>query len=61
MLRSYGLSLGMPYIKHIESDIWQLRLLRDRILFVYCDNNKIVLLSVFMKQTQKTQKGKIEK
>ena len=61
MLREYGLSLGMPYIKHIESDIWELRPLRDRILFAYCDNNKIVLLSVFMKQTQKTPKAEIEK
>ncbi len=61
MLRQYGLSLGTPYIKHIDEDIWELRPLRDRILFAYWDTNKIVLLSVFIKKTQKTPKGEIEK
>lgn len=60
-LREEGLSLGMPYIKHIEDDIWELRPLRDRILFAYFDNNKFVLLSYFMKQTQKTPRREIEK
>lgn len=31
LLKEYGLSLGAPYIKHIENDIWELRPLRDRI------------------------------
>lgn len=61
MLRQYGLSLGTPYIKHIDEDIWELRPLRDRILFAYWDTNKIVLLSVFIKKTPKTPKGEIEK
>lgn len=29
MLKERGLSIGEPYIKHIESDIWELRPLRD--------------------------------
>ncbi len=32
-LSQKGLSLGQSYIKHIQDDIWELRLLRDRILF----------------------------
>lgn len=60
-LSEKGLELGIPYIKHIEGDIWELRPLRDRILFAYLDNNKFVLLTCFMKKTQKTPKQEIEK
>jgi len=31
ILQQRGLSIGIPYIKHIENDIWELRPLRDRI------------------------------
>ena len=61
LLREHGLSLGTPYIKHLDSEIWELRPLRDRILFAYWDNNKFILLSYFMKQTQKTPPREIEK
>ena len=61
LLKKHGLSLGTPYIKHLDSDIWKLRPLRDRILFAYWDNNKFILLSCFMKKTQKTPQREIEK
>ena len=61
LLREHGLSLVTPYIKHLDSDIWELRPLRDRILFAYWDNNKFILLSYFMKQTHKTPPRKKEK
>lgn len=61
MLKTYGLALGEPYIKHIDNDIWELRPLKDRIFFAYCKNNKFILLSVFTKQTQKTPIKEFEK
>ena len=61
LLSEYGLALAEPYIKKIDTEIWELRPLRDRILFASWCNNKFVLLSVFMKQTQKTPKREIEK
>lgn len=61
MLQEQGLSLGEPYIKHLDEEIWELRPLRNRILFASCIDNKFVLLSIFMKQTQKTPKKEIEK
>lgn len=61
MLSDKGLILGVPYIKHIKEEIWELRPIRDRILFAYCDNNKFVLLSIFIKKTQKTPQKEIEK
>ena len=61
MLKEKGLAMGVPYIKHIDNEIWELRPLRDRILFAYYINNKFILLSVFVKKTQKTPKKEIEK
>lgn len=60
-LSRYGLSLGEPYIKHLDGEIWELRPIRDRILFASWCNNKFILLNIFMKQTQKTPRIEIEK
>jgi phage-related protein len=61
LLSEYGLALKEPYIKKLDKEIWELRPLRDRILFASWYNNKFILLSVFMKQTQKTPPREIEK
>ena len=61
MLQQEGLALGQPYIKHLENDIWELRPLRNRILFAYWYNNTFIILSHFMKQTPKTPKSEIAK
>ena len=60
-LREYGLQLREPYIKHIDGEIWELRPLRDRILFVAWHNGSFVLLHSFMKKTQKTPAREIER
>ena len=52
---------GEPYVKHLDGEIWELRPLRDRILFFAWDGNSFILLSYFMKSTQKTPKREIEK
>ena len=59
-LEKYGTRLGEPFVKHIEEDIWELRPLRNRILFFYWKDNKFVLLHHFVKQTQKTPRREIE-
>ena len=61
ILEMKGTRAGEPYIKHLEGDIWELRPLRDRILFVAWINESFVLLSHFVKKTQKTPKREIEK
>lgn len=60
-LKQYGKQLGEPYIKHLEGDIWELRPLRDRILFVAWHDDGFVLLHQFMKKTQKTPAREIER
>jgi len=33
ILQEYGTQAGEPYIKHLDGEIWELRPIRDRILF----------------------------
>ena len=61
VLSQYGTQAGEPYVKHLDGDIWELRPLRDRILFVAWVNGSFVLLHHFMKQTQKTPAREIDK
>ncbi len=60
-LSKMGTHLGLPYVKHIEDDLWELRPLRDRIFFVTWHEGSFVLLHHFMKKTQKTPLREIEK
>lgn len=60
MLSAYGTSIGEPYIKHLDGEIWELRPLRNRILFAAWVNGSYVLLHHFMKKTQKTPAREIE-
>ncbi len=61
LLSEKGLMLGEPYIKHLEGNIWELRPLRDRILFAYLYNNNFILLHCFIKKTQKSPLREFEK
>ena len=48
-------------MKHLEGDIWELRPLSDRILFVGWADNRFVLLHHFVKKTPKTPRREIER
>ena len=62
MLKTYGTQIGAPAVKHIaNSDLWELRPTQDRIMFAYWRNNKFILLSHFVKKTQKTPPREIDK
>ena len=61
VLSEYGTQAGEPYIKHLDGEIWELRPLRERILFIGWVNGCYVLLHQFMKKTQKTPAREIEK
>lgn len=61
MLSEKGLSLGNTYIKHLSNEIWELRPIKDRILFASYRDNKFILLNIFRKETRKTPRREIEK
>ena len=60
LLSQRGTRAGEPYIKHLDAEIWELRPLRDRILFIAWHNDSFILLHTFMKRTQKTPRREIE-
>ena len=61
-LSEYGIAeLNVNYVKHLEGEIWELRPIRDRILFASVLGGQYILLHQFVKKTQKTPAREIEK
>ena len=58
-LAKEGLKIGMPYVKHISNDLWELRPLKDRIFFGAVEDNSFIILSRFVKSSKKTPKKEI--
>lgn len=61
ILKKFGTAIGEPYIKHIDGDIWELRPIRDRILFAEWTGEGFILICQFVKKTQKTPHREIER
>ena len=57
-LSQYGLSLGEPFIKHLEDDIWELRPKNIRFLFGVKDDS-FIILTYFAKKSRKTPRYEI--
>ena len=60
VLAEKGTIAGMPYMRHLDGEIWELRPIRDRILFAGVLGDAFVLLHSFIKKTQKTPKQEID-
>jgi phage-related protein len=61
-LQKYGVAIGKPVVEHItNTELWELRPTRDRILFAYWKDNVFVLLHHFVKKSQKTPPQEIER
>jgi phage-related protein len=59
-LQKGGTHIGEPYVKHLDGEIWELRPLRDRILYAAWDGQSFILLHHFIKKTQKTPQHEIK-
>ena len=59
-LQKTGNRAKEPFVKHLGGDIWELRPIRDRILYAAWDGKKFILLHYFKKDTQKTPRREIE-
>jgi phage-related protein len=64
-ITSAGLqSLSQPHVKHLEGKLWEMRLTgRDgiaRVLYVAAIGQRVVVVRVFVKKTQKTPRTEIE-
>ena len=61
VLEEMGTRIGEPVTKHLDGEIWELRPLRNRILYAFYQDNKIIVLHHFMKKTRKTPKKEVER
>ena len=60
LLSAQGTRIGQPVVKHLDGEIWELRPVRDRILFAAWYQGSFILLHSFMKKTQKTPPQEIK-
>lgn len=65
MLQNNGTELRMPYSEHLEDGIFEIRAKVgsdiSRVLYFFVIGHRIILTNGFIKKTQKTPKGEIEK
>lgn len=61
VLEEMGTRAGEPITKYLGGDIWELRPLKNRILYAYYRDNKFIMLHYFVKKTKKTPKKEIAK
>ena len=54
LLAERGTAMGEPITKYLGDGIWELRPLRNRILYAYCEDDSFIILHHFIKKTQKT-------
>lgn len=63
LLAEYGTKLKEPYVKHIDKDLWELRIQFSsdiaRIFYFVMQKDQIILLHGFVKKTNKTPTSEI--
>ena len=65
LIESFGVDrVGPPHVKHLQGRLWEMRLRgRDgiaRALYVTVTGQRVVVVRVFVKKTQKTPRREIE-
>jgi phage-related protein len=64
LLEEFGIELGMPYTKHLEKQLWELRIRvgrnRYRIIYFLHTGKTFILLHGFAKKTDAVSRADIE-
>jgi phage-related protein len=64
LLEEFGPNLGMPYARHLEKQLWELRIRqaknRYRIIYFLATAREVVLLHAFAKKTSAVSRRDIE-
>lgn len=61
VLEEVGTRIGEPVTKYLDGEIWELRPLKNRILYAFYKDNTFILLHHFTKKTRKTPRKEIER
>jgi len=64
LLEEFGIDLGMPYTKHLEKQLWEVRVRhgrnRYRIIYFLATGDSFILLHGFIKKTGPVPKTDID-
>lgn len=65
IIETFGLRhLGMPHVRHLEGDLWEMRLNgRDgiaRAIYVTASGQRVVIVHAFVKKTQQTPRSALK-
>jgi phage-related protein len=64
LLEEFGVNLGMPYVKHLEKQLWELRVRhvrnRYRIIYFLYTGQTFILLHGFIKKTGAVPRADME-
>jgi phage-related protein len=65
LLQTFGpQQVGMPHVRHLEGKLWEMRMKgRDgiaRAVYVACTGQRLTVLHIFIKKTQKTPRAALE-
>ena len=61
VLEEKGTRVGYPVVEYMNDSLWELRPLAHRIFFFYWKDNTFILLSHYVKKSQKTPPLELEK
>ena len=61
--RSFGLQLSLPYVKHLENKLWELRVQAGRkayrVIYFAWTGQRFILLHAFLKKSAKTPRQEL--
>ena len=54
LIREFGLpNIGLPYIRHVQDKIWEIKALQGRSLYITATGKKLIILRCFIKKSNK--------
>ena len=61
LIREFGLpNIGLPYIRHVQDKIWEIRALEGRSLYITATGRKIIILRCFIKKSNKLPRKELQ-
>ena len=61
LIREFGLpNIGLPYIRHIQEKIWEIRALQGRNLYITAAGKRIIILRCFIKKSNKLPRKELK-
>lgn len=61
LIKEFGLPhIGLPYIRHVQDKIWEIRALQGRSLYITATGRKIIILRCFIKKSNKLPRKELQ-